>query len=196
MEDADHVLHFVGIGVLAAQRLRAEYLALSHGIVPVKVVVLVGIGLLARRALLHGADAEAARQAVAAAALHGHGVLQRATPFQALFAVVGRGVVHGDVDLDHARVLLEAQLGGRRARGVVGAVGVLEDEEAAAEGEGRVEEDLVAGGDGVVVLVVFLFVVVVVGFGEGVLDNVHEVGVDGGHGCGGGIEIVFMIELE
>jgi hypothetical protein len=30
---------------------------------------------------------------------------------------------------------------------------VLEDEEAAAEGEGGVEEDLVAGGDGVVVFV-------------------------------------------
>lgn len=188
MEDADHVLHLVGIGVLAAQRLRAEHLALAHGIVPVEVVVLVGVALLARGALLHGADAEAARQAVAAAALHGHGVLQGATPFQALFAVVGRGVVHGDVDLNHARVLLEAQLGGRRAWGVVGAVGVLEDEEAAAEGEGRVEEDLVAGGDGVVVLVVFEFVVVV-GFGEGVLDDVHEVGVYGGHGCGDGIEI-------
>lgn len=186
MEDTDHVLDLVGIGVLAAQSLRAEHLALSHGIVPIEVIVLFDIALLPRRALLHGSHAKAARQAVTAAILDGHGVLQRAAPLEALFAVVGRGVVHGHVDLDHARVLLEAQLGGRRARGVVGAVGVLEDEEAAAEGEGRVEEDLVAGGDGVVVLgVVLLFVGV--GFGD-VLDDVHEVGVCGGHCWGGGIE--------
>lgn len=151
MEDADHVLHLVCIGILAAQRLRAQHFALSHGIVPIEVIVLVDIALLPRRALLHGAHAKAAGQAVTAAILDRHGVLQRAAPFEALFAVVGCGVVLRDVDLDHARVFLEAQFGGRRARGAVGAVGVLEDEEAAAEGEGGVEEDLVAGGDGVVV---------------------------------------------
>lgn len=175
-------MHLVGIGVLAAQSLRAEHLALAHGIVPVEVIVLLDIALLPRRALLHGAHAKAARQAVTAAILDRHGILQRATPFQALFAVVGRGVVHGHVDLDHAGVFLEAQLGGRRARGAVGAVWVLEDEQAAAEGEGGVEEDLVAGGDGVV-----FFVLVFVGFGEGVLGDVHEVGVCGGHGCGIGV---------
>lgn len=60
---------------------------------------------------------------------------------------------------------------------------MLEDEEAAAEGEGWVEEDLVACGDGVVFVVVVG--VGVVEFGV-VVDNVHEVGVYVGHdGCFG-----------
>lgn len=183
MEDADHVLHLVCVGILSAQRLRAQHFALSHGIVPIEVIVLVDIALLPGRALLHRAHAKTAGQAMTAAIFNRHGILQRAAPFEALFAIVGRGVVLGNVDLDHARVFLETQFGGRRARSVVGAVRVLEDEETAAEGEGGVEEHLVAGGDGVVFGVVG--VVLVFGFG-GVQGDVHEVGVYGGHGCGGG----------
>jgi hypothetical protein len=108
LEDADHVLHLVRIGILAAQRLRAQHFTLSHGIVPIEIIVLLGIALLPRRALLHRAHAKAACQTVTAAILDRHGILQSTAPFEALFAIVGRGVVLGDVDLDHAGVLLEA----------------------------------------------------------------------------------------
>lgn len=65
---------------------------------------------------------------------------------------------------------------------------MLEDEEAAAEGEGWVEEDLVACGDGVVFVIV-VSGVGVVEFGV-VVDNVHEVGVYVGHDdCFWGVQL-------
>lgn len=108
MEDADHVLDFVGIGILPAQGLRAKDFTLAHGIVPIEVFILFHVALLPRRALLDGTDAETPRQTVTTAILDGHGVLQRAAPAEALFAVVRGDVVHGHVDFDHAGVFLEA----------------------------------------------------------------------------------------
>lgn len=154
LEDADHVLDFFIVRVLATERLGAEDLVLPHGLGPIQHVVVVRLGLLpSAGAALNGAEAEAAGQAVAAAVLGGHGGVQGAPPLEALLTVVGGAVVERHVDLDHAGVGLDAQLGGRRARRVVGAVGVLQHEQAAAERQRRVDEDLVRGRDGVVVVV-------------------------------------------
>lgn len=108
MEDADHVLDLVGIGILPTKCLRAEDFTLAHGIVPIEVIILFDVALLPGRALLNGTNTETSRQTVTPPILDGHGVLQRAAPAEALFAVVRGGVVHGHVDLDHAGVFLEA----------------------------------------------------------------------------------------
>jgi hypothetical protein len=145
LEDAYHVLNVVGLGELSAQGLCVQHLALAHGLVPVE-VLLEGLGLLLGRGrapaaasattLLDGAEAEAAGDTVAAAALGRRGGVQGAPPGEALFAVVdARGTVDGYVDLDHAGSRLEADLRRRRSRVLVGAVGLLQDEQAAAEGQ-------------------------------------------------------------
>lgn len=83
--------------------------------------------------------------------LGGGAGMQTPTPSHALLPIIHvLRAVDRHVHLDHAGTRLDAQLGGRRARVVVGAVRVLEDEETAAGGEGGVEEDGVGCGYGVV----------------------------------------------
>lgn len=102
-----------------------------------------------------GADAEAAGEAVGAA-LFGLGALgEVGAPGLALVLVVTGAKVDGEVELDHARGGLGAQLEGRAGGlAAVGARGVLEDEDAAVGGEGGLDEDVNAGDDGVVGIVV------------------------------------------
>lgn len=75
LEDADHVLDLVGIGILPAQRLRAEDFTLAHGIVPIEIFILFDVALLPRRALLNGTNTETSRQTVTPSILDGHGIL-------------------------------------------------------------------------------------------------------------------------
>lgn len=159
LEDPDHVLYLLRVWVLAAERLRSQHFILPHGLGPVQpniVVVLLPLSPApARRAapLLHGARAEPAGQTVRPAVLERHARLELPAPVQPFLPVVRGARVEGHVDLDHTGAGLEAELDGRRPRRRVCAVGVLEDEEAPAEREGRVEEDLVGGCDGVVLVV-------------------------------------------
>lgn len=156
LENADHVLDVIGVGVLATQRLRCQSLALVNGLIPIQhhIVVLQCITLLPPSGcttLLNSTETKPARETVAAAALGHRGGVQATAPADTLLTVIDAvAAVDGHVDLDHSRAGLEAQFAGGRARVVVGAVGVIEDEEAAAGGEGGVEEDGVGGGDGVV----------------------------------------------
>jgi hypothetical protein len=153
LKDSNHVLHLIGIGVLPTKSLRRQHLVLPHSLIPIQVCVLILFAPLLAASLLHSAEAKTSCETMAAAVLGRHGSLQRATPFQALFAVIGNAVVYGHVHFHHAGPGLEAQLRGRRTGKLVGTVGVLQDQKTAAVGEGWVDEDIVGGGDGVVLLV-------------------------------------------
>jgi hypothetical protein len=80
-------------------------------------------------------------------------VLEGAAPVQALLPIISSACIKRHIYLHHSGFRFEAQFGGWRTRCIVGSVWVLEDKKAAAEREGRVKEDLVGGGDRVVVLV-------------------------------------------
>lgn len=187
MKHAHHVLHLIGVRVLPAERLRPQDLILADRLVPVNQILSINLVPLApstgttSTALLHGAEPEAARQAVAATILGCHGGLQHATPAQALVAVVRLVVVERHVHLDHARLGLEAQLRGRRARAaLVGPVGVLQHEQPPAERQRGVQEDGVRGGDGIIIIVVVVADGIVVFGRHGGGGRVGNVNVDRG----------------
>jgi len=167
VEDADVGLHGpVSRRVaLAAQREVAQHLVLAGGLGEVEVLgLVVGLGGAAAGAdlLRRAADAEAAGQAVAAAGLEQRRVGDGDAPFEPLGAVVrGRVEVQRHVELEDARLLLDAQLRGRRLLGrALGDGGRRLLVERARQdyllalGKGGLEEDVVAGHDGVVVGVV------------------------------------------
>lgn len=138
---------------MSTQSLRPQHLVLPDSLSPVQVISVL-LSLLPPTPTLHTADAKATSQTMTTTILGRHGSLQPLSPLETLLAVVGDAVVEGKVDLDHACARLEAELGGRGLRSVAGGVWVLKDEEAAAQREGGVYEDVVGGRDGVVFVIV------------------------------------------
>lgn len=138
---------------MTTQSLRPQHLVLSDSLSPVQVISVL-LSLLPPTTTLHTTNAKATSQTVTTAILGRHGSLQPLSPLETLLAVVGDAVIEGKVNLDHACARLETELGGCGLRGVAGGVWVLEDEEAAAQRERRVYEDVVGGRDGVVFVII------------------------------------------
>lgn len=161
LKDADHVPRVFFLGAAApAKGLRPQDLVLPHRLGPAERHVVVGARPAAAAAgrVRGGGDVEAAGQAQAAALLGLHRLLQRRAPGDALGAVVGLGRVDGHVHLVHARPRLHAQLGDARhpdlRRVLRRLVDVLQHHQVPVLGQRRLDEDGVAGHDGVVGVVV------------------------------------------
>lgn len=160
-EDADHVLGFAASAwPLPTQCLRAQNKVPPQRLGPlhgrVDNLVHADLGPRPRRRRAH---AKPAGEAVAAALLGLDVFVQVGAPVQALDAVVRVVVVEGVVELDHARDGLHAQLKrGARVLLAVRLVGVLEDHDLAVGRQGGLEEDVVGGDDGVVVVPVLAVV--------------------------------------
>ena len=150
LENANHIPAVLRLRTLSAEGLCPQHAILPQRLRPIYVVVVSG-GASASRAYRRP-DSEAARQAVTAAALLRRRLLQRAAPGDTLGLVVALRVVHGEVDLDHARAGLYAHLGGRAPCFLaVDAVGMLQDEEAFMRRQGGFDEDVVGGDNRVII---------------------------------------------
>jgi hypothetical protein len=65
---------------------------------------------------------------VTAAVLGSHRSVQSLSPLEALLAIVCYGIVERNVNFNHTGLSLDAQLGRRGSRSVIGAIRVLENE--------------------------------------------------------------------